>query len=291
MVRNRRKRYSARVEPSAERSVDLLTRRIAALESTSGKDSLMNAGLGRRDPLIAEFAWVMSGHTETFMRFEAGSGAMINPAVADDIVGTSRLLQEIAEREPSLVTGTLRADRQHWTAIRHDGERADASRSAPRPSRFILPSVAPTRRPTVKPVDMGLYTSTATSGGTSMWREYLEPFRESTLYPLPWYVWQLEVMGAGVTVAEIVSARMWVEFVEEYSRARDGLVYPDWGRIADDFDAVHLTLPLITAAQGFYLRSKGGVIPPAFWDVETTFWLRWCFPAAHLVETVDAVVK
>lgn len=62
-------------------------------------------------------------------------------------------------------------------------------------------------------------------------------------------------------------------------------MYPDWTNIAREYDAVHITLPAIAAAQGFHLETPKGVIPPAFWDVETTFWLRWCFAGARLVES------
>jgi hypothetical protein len=64
----------------------------------------------------------------------------------------------------------------------------------------------------------------------------------------------------------------------------------DWGRVAQDFEAVHITLPVIVAAHGFNLPTpEGGVIPRAFWDVETAFWLKWCFSDARLVEAVDVV--
>ena len=121
-----------------------------------------------------------------------------------------------------------------------------------------------------------------------MWREYLEPFRGSTLYPLPWNTWEMTVDADNIRVAEIVSASKWVEFVETYATISDGLVYPDWVEIAREFDAVHVTLPTITAAQGFYFDAVQGLVAPAFWDVETTFWLRWCFSGARLIETVDS---
>jgi hypothetical protein len=94
-------------------------------------------------------------------------------------------------------------------------------------------------------------------------------------------------VNRGIKVAEIVSATKWVEFVCAHARISDGLVYPDWVGIAREFDAIHVTLPAIAAAQGFHFHVPQGIIPPVFWDVETTFWLRWCFSGARLVEVVD----
>jgi hypothetical protein len=219
------------------------------------------------------------------MRVEAGRGALIAPAIADKMVKTSRLLNDIAAYEPSLIGGLLRADRQHWTAVAEDGERVSAQPCA---ACFLVPSVTVDEGAAVKPQGMGLYTSTATSEGKSMWRKYLESFLGSRLYPLPWYTWELERDAGDIKVAEIVSATKWVEFVEAYARSNKDLVYPDWVKIALEFDAVHVTLPAIAAAQGFHFDTPQGVIPPAFWDVETTFWLKWCFSGARLVETVDA---
>jgi len=90
-----------------------------------------------------------------------------------------------------------------------------------------------------------------------------------------------------VAVAEIASATVWAEFVCAHPRAQHGLVYPNWCKIAREFDAVHITLPAIVAAQGFFVRTSLGPIPPAFWDVESTFWLKWRFTAARLIETVE----
>ena len=106
------------------------------------------------------------------------------------------------------------------------------------------------------------------------------------MWPQPWYTWELDVEG-DIKVAEIVSATKWVEFVCSYQRVSHGLVYPDWRKVALDFDAIHVTLPTIVAAQGFhFVCPSGDVIPPAFWDVETVFWLKWCFSGAHLVESI-----
>jgi hypothetical protein len=282
------KRYSLRVEASTQRSADLLTRRIAKLDSVPYRGTVSQAHHSPHARLLAHFAWVMSDFTDTLMKAEAGRHAIIAPAVADEMVSASRLLGDIAAYEPSLVTSPLRTGRQHWVAVAERDSPIGAVSTQPRATCFRVPSASADDRAAVQPWAMGLYTSTATFDGVSMWREYLEPFRGSTLYPLPWNTWEMAVDADNIRVAEIVSASKWVEFVETYALTSDGLVYPDWVEIAHEFDAVHVTLPAIVAAQGFYFDSVQGLIAPAFWDVETTFWLRWCFSGARLVETVDS---
>jgi hypothetical protein len=230
----------------------------------------------------------MSEFTDTLMKVDAGRHALIDPAVADNMVEASRLIDDIAAYQPSLITGPLQTDRQHWAAVSEASVSADAVSAQPCPACLRVPSTAADQRAAMQPWAIGFYTSTATPEGRSMWREYLELFRESTLYPLPWHIWEMEVDTNDISVAEIVSARRWVEFVDAYALTSDGLVYPDWEKIARKFDAVHVTLPTIVAAQGFHFRTSRGLIAPAFWDVETTFWLRWRFSGAHLVETVAA---
>lgn len=232
---------------------------------------------------ITHFGNVMSEYTDTFMNCEADHGVMIDPSVADTLAGTSRLLTDIAEREPSLTYGPLRSDRQHWTRTGQHALSTDNIPAPPSKANFITPST-PDQKADVKPFGMGLYTSTATSAGCSSWRALFGP-HGSMLYPLPWYTWKLHI-DTDIEVVEITNATRWVEFVCSHARTSGGMVYPDWTEIAQKFDAVHVTLPAIVAAQGFRFDTPLGVIPPAFWDVETTFWLRWCFSGAHLVETV-----
>jgi hypothetical protein len=37
------------------------------------------------------------------------------------------------------------------------------------------------------------------------------------------------------------------------------------------------------------IRTPDGLIGPTYWDVETTYWLRWSFASVALVETVSEV--
>jgi hypothetical protein len=269
------------------RSINLLARRIAELDKVPYIGGVAPDGDTRNLPL-AHFVWVMQSATEPFMKFEAGKGAVIDPAMADEMVKDSRLLNTIAEYDASLTAGPLRADRQHWIYIADGDEVPDSVSTRPYQECFAMPSAAIEQAPAIKPQSIGLYTSTATSVGRSMWREYLEGFRRSTLFPLPWYIWELQLQSHDVDIIEITNASKWVQFIEAYPLLRGAHVYPDWARIACGFDAVHITLPAIAAMQGFYFATPVGSILPAFWDVETTFWLKWCFTGARLRETVDA---
>ena len=55
-------------------------------------------------------------------------------------------------------------------------------------------------------------------------------------------------------------------------------------KIAEKWDAVHVTAAAIVATQGFSFETGAGLIPPAFFDVESTVWLKWCFAGARLVD-------
>lgn len=271
------------------RSLELLSRRIGELDDTplwwQASENREAWDDGRRVCVwITHFTHVIRRYTDTFIDHEAGSDAMIDPAAADAMTASSRLLGDIAEHEPSLNVGPVQTHRQHWTRTARDAL-PSGEIEAPREGAFIAPSLDRDHKPDVKPFGLGLYTSTATSAGRSMWRVLVGP-DSSMMYPHPWCTWELEV-ERDFRVAEIVSATKWVEFVCDYARVSDGFVYPDWGRVAQEFDAMHVTLPTIAAAQGFHFRTPRGVIRPAFWDVETTFWLRWCFAGAHLIERVD----
>jgi hypothetical protein len=225
---------------------------------------------------IAHFAAVMSRWTDAMVESEAGPGAVIEPAAADGLARGSHLLADIERSEPRLVSGPMDGTLQQWTPI----GRAAYTGEPPSEKCFVAPR--PRQRAAVKPTEAGLYTSTACVGGVSMWRALLGP-GGSTAFPLPRYTWNV-TPSETVAVAEITSATRWAEFVCAHPRSLGRVIYPDWFAVSKSFDAVHITLPTIAAAQGFALITRDGIIAPAFWDVETTFWVTWRISAAQLVE-------
>lgn len=231
--------------------------------------------------LLAHFVDVMSRFPGALIEVDGSRDAIITATLADDIVSVSRLLGEIEGLAPSLVTGPIDRERQQWTSA----NRATSSEEPPTEAHFVALRVY--EPAAIKPVRGGLWTSTAAAAGRSMWRMYQEPWRKSVAWPAPWYAWAL-VVERGAKVAEITNAREWVEFVRTYSRPHDGLLYPQWAEVAAEWDGVHVTARAVAAIQGLNFSTPQGRIPPEFWDVETTFWVKWCFSDTQLIEKVDS---
>jgi hypothetical protein len=83
---------------------------------------------------------------------------------------------------------------------------------------------------------------------------------------------------------EITCARDWASFVEAYSRVAAGMLLPDWSKVSQHHDGVHVTARAVVATQGFSFRTRRGVTAPAFWDVEQTLWLNWIFASTVLLD-------
>jgi hypothetical protein len=257
-----------------------LARRIEALDAGPPSDFEWPRDVRLTDrrsvAQIAHFVVVMSRWTDAVVEIEAGPGAAIEPAAADALARGCRLLADIERSEPRLVTGAMHRTMQQWTPI----GRSAYTGEPPSERSFVAPRAG--QPAAVKPAGVGLYTSTASVGGVSMWRAFLGP-GGSAVRPLPRYTWNL-TYSEPVAVAEITSASRWAELVRAHPRCAGSLIYPDWATVARRFDAVHITLPTIAAAQGFALTTADGTIAPAFWDVETTFWVTWRISSAELVE-------
>lgn len=121
-----------------------------------------------------------------------------------------------------------------------------------------------------------------------MWRTYLDLFYGSGLYPLPWYTWELRGPCEKASVLEITTAQEWAVFVEAYAMSARGMIYPDWRKVAAEFDGVHLTLRAIVAMQGFNFPTARGTTAAGYFDVESTLWLHWHFTGAHLSEITNS---
>lgn len=195
-----------------------------------------------------------------------GTPAPVDPGTADAIVGRCALLADLRRDRPDLVDGPLRRDAQVWLGTGRHGR--------PDPAALVVPRAD--LPPAAKPFGTGLFTSTADAAGRSAWSAYLEPYRGSELFPAPWTAWRLEV-AAGTRVHEVDTAAGWAGLVARHPRRHGREVYPDWASIAAEVDGVHLTLRAVAAIQGVPLRTAAGPTAPAYWDVESTFWLRWCF--------------
>lgn len=109
-----------------------------------------------------------------------------------------------------------------------------------------------------------------------MWWSYLLENRHSSLFPLPWRAWRMRI-SVGARVREITTAEEWVAFVSEFAFVHDGLAYPAWREVAALWDGIHMTAAAVAATQGLCFRGKRLTTAPAYWDVESTLWLRWVF--------------
>lgn len=233
----------------------LLARRMAELDAEHVGDPVGHA------------VQVLSTYHNTAWQHEPAGDQILAAAAADDTVRGCRLLAELASTHPALTAAPPRDTEQHWVGLARHAE--------PSRDRFVpLPARLPA---SPKPFQVGLYTCVGLAdlpGG--MWRAHLELWGPSDLYPRPLHTWHLPITPAA-RVLQIGSATAWVRLLDQYGHENGGLTYPDWHRIAADHDAVRLTLPAVIAAQGFRLPTRHGLSAPAYWDVEQTFWLAWCF--------------
>jgi len=232
------------------------------------------------DPRLLHFIVVIGAQTNTMMTDERVQPPILTADDADAIAANCRLLDSIGRDQPGVVLGPLNRRRQHWIST---GRHLTSSNEFPSLARSRFQLADNDIVPSTKPFGLGLYTSTPGLHGRGMWRTYLDVARGSSLHPLPWATWELQA-GEDASVVEITSARDWVDFVTAYARARAGTVYPDWRAVASEFDGVHVTMRAVLAIQGFSFTTAGGLTAPAYWDVESTLWLRWCFVSVNLKE-------
>jgi hypothetical protein len=246
-----------------------LDRRLTAL------DEVLDGGQKSIDELLRHFTYTLSAFDA-----EVRVPPPLTATMADDVVSSSRLLKIIARHQPDLVGGSLRRDEQEWIRDSRPGSSRDLRKDS-----FVEDVGIVLRGAASKPYGIGLYTSTARGNAGSMWRTFLELGSEDTLHPRPWSIWRLEV-DSSASVCEITSAKAWCELLARYPLVHGGLVYPDWPKIYNHWDAVHISLAAIAASQGFALSVGSEASAPVYWDVECTFWLRWRFRSTELIDVV-----
>lgn len=243
-------------------------RRTSILDSAS-------ALIGSPDDLVEDCTKVvrlMGDITNGYVAGTYGTPPMAEAHALDTLVNGCQLVRRISARAPSLISGPLERRSQLWTvaAQTHLAPRRRASA----PVRERLGPIAPVESPQVKPTKVGFYTSSAIPGShLSSWQIYLEHYG-GTLFPKPWQTYRLPTI-ADARVAEVGSAQTWVELVARYPTRQGRAMYPDWHKLAQDYDAVHLSFAVIIAMQGIRLSVGESFIMESYWDVETTFWLNW----------------
>lgn len=258
-----------------ERPIDLLRSRVKHLDESE-------IAFTDGDQHLRQFIRVMSRYVNGSMGPPAW--AVIQPTEADDLTRSSWRLSEISIQDRNISDGPLLRREQHWVATNRDGHpRGEAE--VPAVDQFVDPRLMVNTVPSAHHLrGSGLYTSTPTSTGVGMWELYLHTYHPQ-LARKPWEIWALEVIDE--PVIEIASAQDWVRFVESFEERFEGLIYPDWRKVAEEAAGVHLTVRAIAAIQGFSFETQHGITAPGFWDVEQTIWLRWAFRSPHLLRRYE----
>jgi hypothetical protein len=259
-----------------------LTRRVSDLDEGSGDPA--RDGIEAK---LAHFITVLQQVVPPGQPPDPASTDLISAAEADRIQRRSSLLADLASRVPQITDGPLDQQAQYWVATGRPSY-LPARDHVPRESSFT--PVTATAGPLIgaKPFGAGLFTATGVEGGYGMWRCYLRGYENSaSLYPRPWKIWRLQPRP-GVRVYEVHDATSWVELITAYPRMEGGFAHPGWAAIASDWDAIHITLRAVTAAQGLSLATPYGPAVPPYWDVESTFWLSWRFATITLAGQADA---
>jgi len=256
-------------------AADRLSRRVAELDGESGY-------FAHPDGDLAQFIWVIETVVHTYEPLDLATNTLAAED-ADELLRRSRLLDRLSRDLPQLTDGPLDRFAQHWVATGKPPGRATQVNYTPQESCFI--PVARVTHPITgaKPFYVGLFTSTAVAG-SGMWRYYLRRYEDSSFLHLrPWYTWHLQPRHEA-RIYEIRDATAWVRLITTHPRVEAGFVHPDWLTISEHWDAVHITLRVIAAAQGIFFTTALGPTPAPYWDVESTFWLNWCFTASTFIE-------
>ena len=163
-------------------------------------------------------------------------------------------------------------DHQIWIA--HEG-------TFPITAKWESPSTPPGGWERYAQKPRGLqYTSTLVDGLTSLFVAYDNRSGDLAFWPTPLPCWELRILSH-VKIYEIDGPGAWHELCLKYPAERtssqgkaDGQLTPDWGAVAADWDAVHLSLGALLTAEQVRNESPEGWSMLTFWEAEHTYWLR-----------------
>jgi hypothetical protein len=256
-----------------------LARRVAELDHEPGHPATEDA-----ESDLAHFIRVMHQVVPPGQPYAPAGAGTLTAAGADRLQRRCHLLGRLAARHPQLTDGPLDQAAQYWIATGNPPY-LPARDYTPRESSFISVSSASGPLLGATPFGAGLFTSTGVLGHPGMWRRYLDGYENSaTLHLRPWHIWRLQPRTS-VRVYEVRDAARWVELITSYPRTGAGFLHPDWAAVVADWDAVHITLRAVAAAQGFSFATPHGPTIAPYWDTESTFWLAWSFTTATLAGT------
>jgi hypothetical protein len=259
---------------------------VTALEARLSKlDEALDGGGHDLDALSRAFVSTMCD--VSFRRVPDATGTVVDPEIADEAVAGSAFLAALRRSAPWLLDGPSSSEcAQHWIATAKPPWLAGSDMM---PTQDALLTVVESGGTAAsRSARGGLFTSSATPEFPGMWRHYLEQNARSGLWPGPWRTWRLS-LAAQPRVVDVTSARDWVGLMEEYPNLEGGDLELNWGAIAADVDAVHITPEAVCGVEGFRMRTARGPSAPVYWDVEGTRWLRWSFDSVELVSDEPTV--
>ena len=145
------------------------------------------------------------------------------------------------------------------------------------PKDFLTPSSPPTpwERYAQKP-EGALRTSTAVGDACAVLAAMAHLAADH--YPTPPIGRVRCQASARARVYEVDGPHAWHALASRYPALDDrGAIVPDWGLVAVDWDAIHLTLGGLLIADQVRVESSAGWTELTGWPPEQTVWLRWRF--------------
>lgn len=146
--------------------------------------------------------------------------------------------------------------------------------------------------PLVSKPKHAFWTSTFNSTVVSPWLDWVR-FGEDQR-PGPYHLWRATV-STTARVAEIHSPAAWsalamaypsLQAAFRYSVGSDqstsyGRLDPDWSRVSEEWDAVHLSVGGLLTAEDVAFTSGRLTTELRSWNMESTAWFRWSFKAVE----------
>ena len=207
---------------------------------------------------------------------------VVDPEAVDEVIASSAALRELRLVAPWLETGPTNTESdQVWMATARPSW-LPATHPRPQRHHFKSPAMLDDQELLRRPINGGLYTSSASRGYVGMWSSFVALISRDVLFPKPWTAWRLS-MSHPPAVAQITGAQDWAALVEEHGVVVGDFRCPDWRSLTSEYDAVHFTPAAVCAIDGLALRSSAGIIRPMCWSVESTLWLHWCFDSVELI--------
>ena len=229
------------------------------------------------DPALALAAAAIGMNTVTVWRSDH---ARIVQAVLAEGPGLVAMAREIlAQPQTGWWFGPLDRAAQLWISRR--GE-------PPVPEQLAVPHAPPDawERYAQKPAG-GLFTSTLVAGSSAVLAALAHGTGDYHV-ALPLVLYRL-VASPSARVFEVTGPEAWYRLCTSYpARGEDGRLVPDWSRVAQDWDGVHLTFGGLLAVEQVRVDTTAGWTELWGWDFEQTVWLRWSFTAVTRLPDLHA---